>query len=184
MLFDNEGALWQVPASAIVGFAVLLLLLRISGKRTVAKFNMYDLILTFTVGSILSSFIVLESVQFVDALLGLASVIAVDYVISWAVMRSDRVRSWVKANPTLLVFNGDMQRANMRKERIVEDEVLMFMRQKGIDRISRVKAMILEPAGDISVFTTDEDEDEDEDHDMSKSLRRSGVNIPKSGSDA
>jgi len=178
MFFDGEGAIWQIPASAILGFTALLFLLRLAGKRTVAKFNMYDLILTFTVGSILSSFIILESVQFVDAGVGLISVITIDYLISYAVMRSDTVRGWVKAKPTLLVFNGEMQTGNMRHERIVEDEVLMFMRQHGIDRIENVKAMVLESAGDISVFTNQE-----EDHDMSKSLRRSGVKIPEDLSD-
>ena len=176
MFFDGEGALWQIPASAILGFVALLFLLRVAGKRTVASFNMYDLILTFTVGSVLSSFIVLESVQFVDASVGLISIIAVDYAISYAVMKSDTVRSWVKAKPSLLVFNGEMQRTNMRNERVVEDEVLMFMRQNGIDRMENVKAMILESTGTVSVFTDNEDG-----HDMSNSLRRSGVEIPEDG---
>ncbi len=157
----------------MIGFALLLLLLRLSGKRTVAQFNMYDMILTFTVGSVLSSFIVLESVEILDAAAALASIIAVDYAISFAVLRSDGVRRLVKADPALLVFDGEMQRATMRRERIVDDEVLMFMRQRGIDRLEHVKAMVLESTGEISVFT-----DTDSGHDLSRTLRESGVRVP------
>ena len=54
MFFDDEGAYWHIPVTVILGFLLLLFLLRLSGKRTVAQFNMYDMILTFTVGSVLS----------------------------------------------------------------------------------------------------------------------------------
>lgn len=86
------------------------------------------MILTFMVGLILSSLIVLKSVQFVDAGIGLFLVIAIDYAISVAVVHSDRVRGWVKAKTALVVFNGEIQRENMRRERIVEDEIVMLMR--------------------------------------------------------
>lgn len=168
---DDNGPLWHIPASALLGFAVLLLLLRLSGKRTVAKFNMYDMILTFTVGSVLSSLIVLNNVKIVDASIGLASIIVIDYLISVGVMRSQTIRGMVKSTPSLLVFRGEMLAANMRRERIVKDEILMIMRQNGIDRLENVSAMVLEPAGDISVFT-------DRDEDMAKSLQRSGIEVP------
>ncbi len=173
MLLDHKGALWHIPVSAVIGFAILLLLLRLSGKRTVAQFNMYDMILTFTVGSVLSSFIVLESVEFADGAAALASIIAVDYAISFAVLKSDRVRRMVKSQPALLVFDGEMQHGTMRSERIVEDEVLMFMRQRGIDRLGDVRAMVLESTGQVSVFTASAS-----DENLSKTLRKSGVDIP------
>ncbi|TDL83738.1 DUF421 domain-containing protein [Palleronia sediminis] len=178
MWWDGKGPLWHIPLSAALGFAALLFLLRLAGKRTVSQFNMYDLILTFTVGSILSSFIVLESVQILDAALALSSVIAMDWAISKGALLSKRFRKMIKAPPALLVFNGEMQKARMRDERIVEDEIFMFMRQNGIDRLSHVKAMILESSGEVSVFT-----DKGDGHASAKSLRRSGVEIPEGAED-
>ncbi|MDT0683426.1 DUF421 domain-containing protein [Roseicyclus sp. F158] len=173
MFFDDEGAYWHIPVAVVLGFLLLLFLLRLSGKRTVAQFNMYDMILTFTVGSVLSSFIILDNVAFLDAAIALASLIAMDYVISLVIMKSDGVRKLVRSQPALLVFKGELQHANMRRERVIEDEVLMFMRQRGVDRLSHVSAMILEPAGDVSVFSDAQDHG-----DVAKSLQRSGVDIP------
>ncbi|WOI56971.1 DUF421 domain-containing protein [Palleronia sp. LCG004] len=167
---DGDRPLWHIPASAALGFALLLFLLRVAGKRTVAKFNMYDMILTFTVGSVLASFIVLERVKFVDAALGLTSIIGIDYLISLAVIRSQTIRNMVKSSPTLLVFKGELQGANMRRERIVRDEILMLMRQHGIERLDDITAMVLEPSGDIAVFTG-------ESNGTAHALRRSGVEI-------
>lgn len=98
-----------------MGFLLLLFLLRLSGKRTVAQFNMYDMILTFTVGSVLSSSIILDNVAFLDAAIALASLIAMDYVISLVIMKFDGVRKLVRSQPTLLVFKGELQHANMRR---------------------------------------------------------------------
>ena len=55
MWTDSEGTWYQVPLLALMGFALVVVLLRLSGKRTVAKFNMYDMVVTFTIGSLLSS---------------------------------------------------------------------------------------------------------------------------------
>ena len=175
MWTDTEGTWYQVPLLALIGFALLVVLLRLSGKRTVATFNMYDMVVTFTIGSVLSSMIVLESVGLVDGAMALTSIVFLDWLVSLLAVRSQRFRRLIKSTPTLLVYDGEMQGAAMRSERIVEEEVLMFMRMNGVDRISQVKAMVLESNGDVSVFT-----DEGEGHDVSKSLQRSGVDVPDS----
>ncbi|QWC84112.1 DUF421 domain-containing protein [Nocardioidaceae bacterium] len=173
MWTDSEGTWYQVPLLALMGFALVVVLLRLSGKRTVAKFNMYDMVVTFTIGSLLSSTIVLETVGLMDGAMAMTAVVFLDWLVSLLALRSHRFRRLIKSEPSLLVYDGEMQTDTMRKERIVEEEVVMFMRMHGVDRLSHVKAMVLESHGDVSVFT-----DSGDGHDVRRSLQRSGVDIP------
>lgn len=173
MWTDAEGTWYQVPLLALIGFCLVVVLLRLSGKRTVAKFNMYDMVVTFTIGSLLSSMIVLETVGLLDGAMAMASIVFLDWIVSLLAVRSHRFRRLIKSTPTLLVYNGEMQRSAMRAERIVEEEVVMFMRMNGVDRLEHVTAMVLESHGDVSVFT-----DTGDGHDVRSSLQRSGVDVP------
>ena len=57
MWFDDWQSIGTIAVKAVIGYAALVLLLRASGKRTLAKFNAFDMVLVFTVGSILATMI-------------------------------------------------------------------------------------------------------------------------------
>ncbi|OXT02020.1 hypothetical protein B7H23_03555 [Notoacmeibacter marinus] len=152
MWYDNDPGPLGILISAIIGFAWLIFLLRLAGKRTVAKFNMYDMILTFTVGSILASMIVLKDVTVVEGCLAMAVVVAIDWLLSQAALKSEWVRELLKSPPVVLVRKGEMQRDNMRKEQMVEEEIDMLLRQNDVADLSEVEALTIESAGDVAVI--------------------------------
>ncbi len=152
MFYDDEPGLLSILFSAMVGFAWLIFLLRIAGKRTVAKFNMYDMILTFTVGSVLASMIVLKSVTLAEGCLAMAAIVAMDWLLSFAALKSDNVRNLLKADPSVLVRKGELQHRNLVKEQMVEEEIDMILRQNGIADRSEVEALTLESAGDVGLI--------------------------------
>ncbi|RLQ89250.1 DUF421 domain-containing protein [Notoacmeibacter ruber] len=160
MWYDSDPGLLGILVSAIIGFAWLIFLLRLAGKRTVAKFNMYDMILTFTVGSVLASMIVLEGVKVVEGCLAMAALVALDWLLSYAALKSRLVRDILKAPPTVLVKDGELQRDNMRREQMVEEEIDMLLRQNDITNLSEIEALTIESAGDIGLIKRREGVDE------------------------
>lgn len=172
MWFDDWESLQQIVVKAVVGFAALVFLLRLVGKRAVAKLNAFDLVLVFTVGSILATTILNTQTTLSEGLLALAMLVLLQWATAWLSTRSSGFRSLIKSEPTLLAYDGEMLRDNMQRERIAEVELLAALRQQGIHDVADVKAVVLETEGDISVLRPDGG-------DPSSSLRISGIDIPK-----
>lgn len=87
-------------------------------------------------------------------MLALATLIGLQYLITWSSVRSARVRSLVKAEPTLLAHKGQLVEGAMRRQRMTRDDVLSALRTEGLDDLSQASAVVLETDGSISVLKT------------------------------
>lgn len=174
MWFDDWESLQQIIIKAVVGFAALVFLLRLVGKRSVTKLNAFDLVLVFTVGSILATTILNSQTTLSEGLLALAMLVGLQWLTAWLSTRSARFRSLIKSQPTLLAYDGQLLRDNMKRERVAEVELLAALRQQGVHDVADVKAVVLETEGEISVLKPDGGN-------PSGSLRISGIDIPKGG---
>lgn len=171
MWFDDWASLGQILIKAVIGFAALVALFRVAGKRSIAKLNAFDLVLVFTVGSILATTILNTDTTISEGLLALVLLVGLQWLTAWLATRSGSFRTVIKSQPTLLAYDGEMLKANMKQERIAEVEVQSALRQHGIHDIKQVKAVILETEGEISVLATN-------DGDPTASLRISGIELP------
>jgi uncharacterized membrane protein YcaP (DUF421 family) len=86
----------------------LIILLRISGKRTLSKMNAFDFIVTIALGSTLATVLLNKSVSLADGVLALFLLIGLQFLITFFSVRSKRVSKLVKSIPTLLVYKGDL----------------------------------------------------------------------------
>lgn len=149
---------------AVVGTAVYLgvvLLLRISGKRTLAKLNAFDLVVTVALGSILGGALLSESVSASEGIVAVAVLVALQFLISWLSVRSDAVRKLTRAQPALLVYRGQFLRDAMRRERVTDEEVRSAIRAAGLAGLEEVQAVVIESEGELTVIRQDQDGSED-----------------------
>lgn len=156
MLFDSPYSLLRICLAAITAYAALILLLRLTGKRSLAKLNAFDLVITIALGSTLASFVLSKDVTFADGLLGLFMLLALQYAISWLSIKSRRVKELVRSQPRLLLRDGSFDRAALERERITEGEALAAIRKEGVGRVQDVAALVLETDGSFSVIRADE----------------------------
>lgn len=152
MLYDDAGDLLRILAVGALGYAGLILLLRISGKRTLAKMNAFDLAVTVAVGSTLSALLLTPSVSLAEGLVAFAVLFALQYAVAFASSRSSAVRSFVKAEPALLLREGRLLHAALRDERVSADEVMQALRAQGHASIEDIEAVVLETDGTFSVI--------------------------------
>lgn len=152
MLFSSWENLLRVVVTGFGAYAALLLILRISGKRTLAKLNAFDLVVTVALGSTLASVLLPADAQLADGVVALAVLITAQYVVAWAQVRSDRFRRLVKGEPTLLFHRGEYLRNAMRRERVSQDEILAAMRNDGQMDAEQVEGVVLETDGTFSVL--------------------------------
>jgi uncharacterized membrane protein YcaP (DUF421 family) len=134
---------------------VLLVVVRLLGKRTVGCATAFD----FMVALILSEVVdepIYGDVPMSQALVVIGVVGGWHAVNAWLSYRSQRFDRLTGGEPTVLVTNGEMDRDGMRRERVNEEELWSLLRLQGIDDLRDVKEATLEPDGLLSVIKTDE----------------------------
>lgn len=136
----------------VAAYATLILALRISGKRTLTKWNAFDFVVTIALGSILASTLTSPEPGLSRGIAALVVLIALQFVITWISVRSARVRRWAKSRPRLLLHSGVFDDRALRDERVTRGEVLAAIRAAGIGEVERVDAVVLETDGSVSVI--------------------------------
>ncbi len=152
MFFDNWFGLLRVLIVGTLAYAGLVVMLRVSGKRTLSKLNAFDLIVTISLGSTLATVLLSKDVALAEGLVALALLIALQWIVAWLSVRSRRCREWVKSEPRLLLLRGECLGQAMRAERITEAEVLAAVRSQGITSLQKVESVVLETDGSMTVM--------------------------------
>lgn len=151
MFFQDWEGIARTLVVGVLAYGALILFLRISGKRTLAKLNAFDLVVTVALGSTLSAIILQESVALAEGAVALALLILAQYAVTFTSVRSTFFASLVRSEPALLARNGQYCPETMRRQRITQDEVLSAIRSSGGLHLSKVESAILESDGTISV---------------------------------
>ena len=149
--FESWYNVGRTVTLSIVGFAALMVLLRLSGKRTLSKLNAFDFVFVVAVGSVFASTIISKDITLVEGIAALATLIAIQVILAELAMRFSAVERIINGEPTLLLSHGKFIPRALRKERITEEEVRAAIRAKGVKRVEDVDAVILENDGSLSV---------------------------------
>ncbi|HLT39968.1 MAG TPA: YetF domain-containing protein [Enhygromyxa sp.] len=159
MFFSSWTSLLRLVVIGVPLYVGLVAFLRISGKRTLAKMNAFDLVVTVALGSVLATALLSKQTALVDGLAAFALLILLQYVITWSSVRSPRFRKLVKNRPRLLAYRGELHAEALRRERIDEDELAAALRDSGLADVEAADAVIIETDGTISVIPRREQHD-------------------------
>lgn len=153
MWFDTFSDLVRVVVMGVCAYAGLVLMLRVSGKRTLAKMNAFDFVVTVAFGSTLATTLLSKDVSLSEALAAFAVLIALQYVVAWLSVRVKAVEQVVKSEPRLLAYGGRLLPDALRDERVSEEEVHAAVRSAGFPGVEAVDAVVFETNGQLSVIT-------------------------------
>jgi uncharacterized membrane protein YcaP (DUF421 family) len=146
---------WAGPLRALVlgvlTYGILLTLVRLSGKRTLATMNAFDLVVTVALGSTLATIILNSDVALLDGAAALSVLVGLQFAISWLSVRYGWLELLVKNEPTLLVDHGRLVKRNMLRERVTEAEIRSAARSFGFSALTHDMSMVLETDGSFSV---------------------------------
>lgn len=156
---DNIVFLWNgyepLLRTIIVGtltYIGMILMLRVSGKRTLLSMNAFDFIITVAMGSAFGRILTAKQVSVVEALVTFALLISLQYIVSWFETRSEKFASFVTGSPTLLYYQGQFLERAMKKQRVRKAEMLAAARAKKLENMDQVEAVVLETSGSLSII--------------------------------
>ncbi|HHV56005.1 MAG TPA: DUF421 domain-containing protein [Firmicutes bacterium] len=151
-----DGSFW-LRAATVVGrsiffYFLLLAGLRISGKREVGKLSPMDLVVAIMVAE--GSVMTISNLRLPvwDGVLLIATLIGLEILLSWASIKSLKVRTWVAGHPSVVVRNGEIIEDELRKLNYNVNDLLAQLRGKGYANVRDVEFAILETSGELSVF--------------------------------
>ncbi len=155
MFFDSWTNIGRIVVIGAASYVMLIVVLRVSGKRTLAKMNAFDLVVTVALGSTLATTLLSADVSLAEGATALVVLIAAQFVIAWSGVRIAAIRRTVKARPTLLLWQGRTLPDVLMRQRVAEEEVRQAVRSQGFGGLEKIAAVILETDGSFSVICTE-----------------------------
>ena len=134
----------------------LFVIFRFVVRRDVGSVGVADILILVIVADAAQNGMSGEYTSLADGMLLVGTLIFWNALLDRLGFHFPAVARFVEAPPLLLVKDGRMLRANLRREYITEDEVWSQLRQQGVDSLAQVKKAYLEPDGGFSVIRNDD----------------------------
>lgn len=152
MFFNNWGAIVRILVVGASAYAGLILLLRISGKRTLTQMNAFDFVVTVALGSTLATVVLSKEVALLEGLTAFFLLILLQYIVAFFSVRFPPFSKLIKSEPRLLLFKGEFLNQTLKTERVKKEEVLQALRNQGVESPQHVEAVVLETNGSFSII--------------------------------
>lgn len=138
---------------AAVIYMVVLLLIRITGRRTLAEMSPFDFVLLLVIGEATQQALLGQDYSITNAVIVVTSLLGIDLLMSLLKQKSSYFSKWVDGVPTVIVEDGQLLKDRMEKHRVDEDDILESARRlRGLERIDQVRFAVLEVNGEITVI--------------------------------
>ncbi|MBX5465721.1 MAG: DUF421 domain-containing protein [Clostridia bacterium] len=144
---------WDLAFRAALVYLVLLLGFRLTGKREVGQFTLFDLVFVLLVSNAVQPAITGPDVSLAGGLVIVAALLAVNALVAQLRLRSPLVRRLMEGHPTVIAREGRWLPEALRREGLSEEDCLMAMREHGVQDVREVALAILETDGTISILT-------------------------------
>lgn len=141
---------------AVVVYLVVLVLLRISGKRQAGQMGVTEFVALLLISNAVQNAMNGGDNSLVGGLFLAFVLILLSWMISFLTFRSARIRAIFEGTPTLLIHRGELLRKNLAKERITVAELKTLLRKQGVHQFHEVVTAILESDGTLTLTKVDD----------------------------
>jgi uncharacterized membrane protein YcaP (DUF421 family) len=145
----------EVALRAAIAYAFVVLLFRLAGRRELARYSVFNVIVLFLLSPAMRQTIVGDDTSMTSGMVALSTMVVLDIALSWMSFRSERFADLLTGPVRRLVHHGRVDLETMRRARVSERELLAELRRYGRHRLEGVTEARLERNGRIT-FTFDE----------------------------
>jgi len=142
----------EILFRVILGFAILLVLVRIIGNKQLGQLNVFTYISGIVIGSMVGDIILHSDIHFWNSMIGVALWVAFAICVELASLKSIKIREALDGQPIILIKKGKIIYQALKKERLNTDDLTMLLRTNNVFAVADVDYAILEPNGDLSVL--------------------------------
>jgi uncharacterized membrane protein YcaP (DUF421 family) len=143
--------LWAILFRTIFIYFMILIIMRIMGQREIGKLSVFDVIVSFMIADLSSMAVELDK-ELMHFILPIGVLVVLQVAISYLSLKSRKLRQFLEGKPIMLIKNGKIQDAAMKKVRYNFDDLAMQLRDRDIHDFADVEYAILETSGKLSVI--------------------------------
>jgi uncharacterized membrane protein YcaP (DUF421 family) len=155
-MFPGFHVLAEIALRTAVIYVVVLLGVRLSGKREVGQMTPFDLTLLLLISNAVQNAMTGPDTSLLGGVVAAATLLVVNYFVAELSGANRRFRKFVQGQPSLLVHDGQVIESHMAKEHVSMDELERALRERGIASYHDVALAVLEVDGSISCLKYDD----------------------------
>ena len=148
---------WVFVLRATAIYALVMVLVRVSGKRAVGQFTPFDLVLLILIGNAVQNGINGGDNSLTGAAIMATTLIALNYGVAFVTSRYRKVEKFVEGEPVVLARDGRVFERVLRRELVSRSDFDEALRMNGVEDVSEVELALLETNGSISVVKKRDD---------------------------
>jgi uncharacterized membrane protein YcaP (DUF421 family) len=151
-MFDMAMPWWEFVVRAVIVYFILLLLVRIGGKRTLGQFTPFDIILVVVLGNAVQNSLIGEDVSVPGGLLLAATLIFLNWIVGWIAARSQPFQFVVEGRAIQVGRDGQVDHRALLRESVSDADFEEAMRRAEVDHYGQIRAAWLETDGSITIL--------------------------------
>jgi uncharacterized membrane protein YcaP (DUF421 family) len=144
------GQMAGILLRIVITYLYLLVIIRLSGKRTIAEGTAFDLIVALIVGDMPDG-IIWGELPLAQGIVGLGTIMAAHLLVVHAAAHRISFDRLIGGSPVPLLQDGNPLRRHMRRERVNEQELDALLREHGVDEHGEVREALLEQSGILTI---------------------------------
>lgn len=152
LLFSNWTALFRILVTTIVLYFALVIFMKLFGSRSASSFSVYDMIVTITIGSVVSSTLLTKEVNLLNGISGVLILLFLQFFLSKIIGKWEKLYPFTNPSPKVVFLEGEYKTENMKKTRVNKEEILSAIRREAGTTSDQIYAVLLETNGELSVI--------------------------------
>lgn len=142
----------EVIFRSVLMFVVVLVALRVTGKRGVKQLSIFETVIIIALGSAAGDPMFYEDVGLIPAIVVFVTIILLYRLVTWLTGKSKRFELLVEGETVCLIHEGKFSITQFKKESLAQDEFFTELRVKNVEHLGQVRNAYLETSGEVSVF--------------------------------
>lgn len=135
----------------VVVYLVLILFLRLFGKRELAQLNPFDLVVLLSLSNTVQNAIIGDDNSVTGGVIGAFSLLAINWLLMWLLYRAPAVNQALEGEPAVLIRDGEIDRKACQEEHLTHEELISVLNKNGFSEPAEVETCVLEPNGTFFV---------------------------------
>ncbi len=139
----------------VIVYLVLVLLLRLFGKRELAQLNPFDLVVLLSLSNTVQNAIIGDDNSVTGGVIGAFSLLGINWIVVRILFRSPRLTRILEGRAAVLIRDGQIDRKMLQRESLTQEELVEVIHRQGFEHIGEVRRCELEPNGTFYVEAFD-----------------------------
>lgn len=142
----------DIVLKTIIFYLVLIIIMRLLGKREVGEISVFDLVVILLVADIATMAITDKWDMVIPSILSLLALVLLQKFFAYISLYFPKIRKVIDYTPSIIIFDGKLNLKEMKKQKYTIDDLVAQTREAGVMDLCEIRMAILESTGQLSIF--------------------------------